>query len=168
MSRADKPMKQPSFLARRTLGQPNYSLLAMLAAFLLALMPRGARKAIEGNTNKAEDWLPPGYAESVDLRWFRNFFMGEQFALVSWDGCTLGDTEKLEKLSRSLIPSKAALERAGDDPDLRQRAEWYQKVISGPQVLEQLTDSPPGIAYADAVKRLEGALIGPVRRDAEG
>ena len=91
-------MKQPSFLARKTLGQPNYFLLAMLAAFLLALMPRGARKAIESNTNKAEDWLPPGYAESVDLRWFRDHFMGEQFALVSWDGCTLGDTEKLEKL----------------------------------------------------------------------
>ena len=80
-------MKQESFLARRTLlGQPNYFLIAMAAAFLVALMPRGARKAIESNTNKAEDWLPKNYAESVDLRWFRDHFLGEQFALVSWEG----------------------------------------------------------------------------------
>ncbi len=139
----------------------------MLAAFLLALMPRGARKAIESNTNKAEDWLPPGYAESVDLRWFREHFIGEQFALVSWDGCTLGDTEKLEKLSRSLLPTTKALAKAGPDSDLHQRDEWYQHIITGPEVLEQLTGSL-GISYGEAIKRIEGALVGPVRRDAEG
>ncbi len=160
-------MKQPSFLARKTFGQPNYFLLAMLVAFLLAMMPRGARKAIEGNTNKAEDWLPPGYAESIDLRWFRDHFVGEQFALVSWDGCTLGDSEKLEHLARVLIPNPKALARANADSDLQQRAEWYQGVITGPQVLEQLTDSL-GISYNDAIKRIDGALVGPVQRDAEG
>lgn len=160
-------MKQPSFLARKTLGQPNYFLLAMLAAFVLALMPRGARRAIEGNTNKAEDWLPPGYAESIDLRWFRDHFIGEQFAVVSWDGCTLGNTEKLEKLSRSLIPSQAALASAGPDSDLGQRAEWYKQIISGPEVLEQLTESL-GVSYSDAIERIEGAFVGPLPRDAEG
>ena len=160
-------MKQPSFLACKTLGQPNYFLLAMLVAFLLALMPRGARRAIESNTNKAEDWLPPGYAESVDLRWFRDHFIGEQFALVSWDGCTLGDTEKLEKLARSLIPTRQALAKAKADSDLHQRAEWYHEIITGPQVLSQLTDSI-GISYNEAVKRIDGALVGPLQRDAEG
>jgi len=158
-------MKQPSFLARKTLGQPNYFLLAMLAAFLLALVPRGARKAIESNTNKAEDWLPPGYAESVDLRWFRDHFLGEQFALISWDDCTLGNTEKLEKLARSLKPSKQALASADQDSDLHARAKWYKDIVTGPQVLEQLTGM---LSYNDAVKRIDGALIGPVQRDAEG
>jgi len=160
-------MKQPSFLARKTLGQPNYFLLAMLAAFLLALVPRGARRAVEGNTNKAEDWLPPGYAESVDLRWFRNHFIGEQFALVSWDGCTLGNTEKLEQLVRKLIPSKQALAGASEDSDLHLRAKWYTQIISGPQVIEQLTESL-GISYGQAIQRIEGALVGPLERDAEG
>ena len=161
-------MKQPSFLARKTLlGQPNYFWLAMMATFLLALMPRGARRAIESNTNKAEDWLPPGYAESIDLRWFRDHFVGEQFALVSWDGCTLGEPEKLEQLARVLIPSEKAMARANADSDLHLRAEWYQNVITGPQVLRQLTDSL-GISYGDAVKRIDGALVGPVQRDAEG
>ncbi len=158
-------MKQPSFLARKTLGQPNYFLLAMLAAFLLALVPRGARKAIESNTNKAEDWLPPGYAESVDLSWFRDHFLGEQFVLISWDGCTLGNTEKLEKLARSLKPTQQALAKADKDSDLHLRTEWYKDIITGPQVIDQLTGM---LSYNEAVKRIDGALVGPAQRDAKG
>ncbi len=161
-------MKQPSFLARKTLGQPNYLLLAVAIAFLVAFIPRGARKAVESNNNKAEDWLPPNYSESIDLRWFRDYFIGEQFALVSWDGCTLGDTEKLRQLSRKLIPSKAVLANASADSDLHQRAEWYTHVITGPAVLDQLTSSPLSLSYSDAIKRIEGALVGPVKRDANG
>lgn len=160
-------MKQSSFLARKTLGQPNYFLLAMLAAFVLAFMPRGARKAVEGNTNKAEDWLPPGYAESVDLRWFRDYFVGEQFALISWDGCTLGETEKLEKLSRSLIPTEAALAKADADSDLKQRAEWYKRVITGPQVIDQVMESGQ-LSYTEAIQRVEGAFVGAQKLDENG
>lgn len=161
-------INKPSFLARKTFGQPNYFLLALAAAFLIALLPRGARRAIEGNTNKAEDWLPPNYSESIDLRWFRDHFIGEQFALISWDGCTLGNTEKLDQLARKLIPGKEALAQAGPDSDLAKRAHWYKRVISGPAVLEELTAPPVSLGYGEAIKRLEGALVGPVKRDAEG
>ncbi len=140
----------------------------MMAAFLVALMPRGARLAIESNTNKAEDWLPPNYAESIDLQWFRDHFIGEQFALMSWDGCTLGDPEKLNQLARKLTPSKEALARASADSDLHVRSHWYQRVLTGPEVLEQLTSAPLALDYGDALKRIEGALVGPVQRDAEG
>ena len=139
-----------------------------MAAFLVAFIPRGARKAIESNTNKAEDWLPPNYSESVDLQWFRDHFMGEQFALVSWPGCTLGETEKLNRLSRRLVPSKETLAKAAKDSPLQQRACWYKHVITGPDVLEQLVSPPLTLDYGEAIKRIEGALVGPVRRDAEG
>jgi len=175
-------MKQPSFLARKTLGQPNYFLLAMAVAFIVALLPRGARRALESNTNKAEDWLPPNYSESIDLAWFRNYFFGEQFALVSWDGCTLGEDEKLHRLARRLVPSEEELAKAdrdfernggsststGEIAEARQRARWYKHVLTGPQVLEELTTPPLSLNYGDAVKRIEGALVGPVKRDAEG
>ena len=161
-------MKQPSFLARKTLGQPNYFLIAMLAVFLVAFIPRGARKAVESNTNKAEDWLPPNYAESLDLQWFRDHFVGEQFALISWDGCTLGNTQKLEELTRKLVPSKTALARVGSDSPLHQRAAWYKKVVTGPDVLAQLTEPPLALDYGDAVKRIEGALVGPPKLDENG
>ncbi len=161
-------MKQPSFLARKTLGQPNYFLIAMAAAFVVALMPRGARLAIESNTNKAEDWLPPNYSESIDLQWFRDHFIGEQFALVSWDGCTLGNTEKLNQLARRLVPSREALAGASEDSPLRLRARWYKHVMTGPEVLDQLVSPPLSLDYGDAVKRIEGALVGPVQKDDEG
>ena len=161
-------MKHPSFLARKSLGQPNYFLLAMAIAFIVAFVPRGARKAVEGNTNKAEDWLPPNYSESVDLRWFRDHFVGEQFALISWDGCTLGNQEKLRRLSKRLMPSEQELAEAEPDSDIHKRAEWYSRVRTGPQVLEKMTSPPMNFSRGEAIKRLEGALIGPVKRDANG
>ena len=161
-------MKTPSFLARKTFGQPNYFLIAMAIAFIVALMPRGARQALESNTNKAEDWLPPNYAESTDLRWFRDYFFGEQFALISWDGCTLGDTEQLYLLGRKLIPNEEALAKADADSETARRASWYKHITTGPDVLEQLTSPPLSLSYGDAVKRLEGALVGPLKYDEQG
>ncbi|MCA9229746.1 MAG: MMPL family transporter [Planctomycetales bacterium] len=164
-------MKQPSFLARKTPWWPhwpNYFLIAMALTFLVAFVPRGVRKAVEGNTNKAEDWLPSSYAESIDLRWFRDHFMGEQFALISWDGCTLGNDEKLQFLAKKLIPSPEALANAEKDSDLHLRARWYKNIISGPAVLEELMAPPLSLDYGEAISRIEGALVGPAKYDAEG
>jgi predicted RND superfamily exporter protein len=143
-------------------------LLALASAFLVALIPIGVREAIKTNSNKAEDWLPKSYSESTDLAWFRDHFIGEQFALVSWDNCTLGNTEKLDQLSRKLVPSKEALASAPVDSDLRQRALWFKHVITGPGVLAELMALPLGLSYDEATARLEGALVGPVQRDARG
>ncbi len=161
-------LPQPSFLARQTIGQPHYLLLALAAVFVIALVPRGAHRAIQSNTNKAEDWLPKSYAESTNLLWFRDHFQSEQFALVSWEGCTLGNTEKLEQLSRKLVPSQDAISSAPESSDLRQRARWYPRVISGPSVIAELVGPPLGMKYGEAVKRIEGALVGPAQRDAHG
>ncbi len=158
-------MKQPSFLARRTFGAPNYFLIAMVVAFLAAFIPRGVRKAVEGNTNKAEDWLPSSYEESIDLRWFRKHFVDGQFALISWKGNTLGDTEKLYALSRKLVPDEAAVKKAGPDSDTARNARWYTRVETGPQTLELLSQN---IRYGEAIKRLEGALVGPIPKDEAG
>lgn len=157
-----------SFLARRTFGQPNYLLLALAAAFLVALIPIGVRKAIQSNANKAEDWLPKTYSESTDLAWFRDHFVGEQFAVVSWEGCTLGNTEKLDQLSRKLVPSKDALLNAPANSDLQNRSKWFKRVLTGPEVLAELMAPPLSLTYDEATARLEGALVGPVERDARG
>ncbi len=140
----------------------------MAFAFLVAFVPRGVRMAVESNTNKAEDWLPSNYAESIDLRWFRDHFMGEQFALVSWDGCTLGDTERLDLLVKKLVPTPEMLANAPEDSDLHVRAQWYAHIDSGPAVLNELTAKPLNLEYGEAIKRIEGALIGPPQLDAAG
>ncbi|QDS97582.1 efflux RND transporter permease subunit [Adhaeretor mobilis] len=161
-------MKQPSFLARKTLGQPNYFLIAMAVAFLVALMPRGARLAIESNNNNAADWLPSNYSESVDLRWFRDHFVGQQFALVSWDGCTLGNPEKLNFFVKKLLARKEAIDVADPHSKMAERPFWYESVLTGPSVLDQMSGPDAGIPYGIACKRLEGALVGPKKVDASG
>ena len=93
--------------------------------------------------------------------------MGEQFALVSWHGCTLGETEKLNQLARRLVPSKEALANAGPDSPSGS-VPVVQAGDDRTSVLEQLRSSPLALDYGEAVKRIEGALVGPVQKDAEG
>ena len=50
-----------------------------------------AVKAIRTNTNQVEDWLPKTYPETKRLVWFRQYFVADQFAVVSWEGCKLGE-----------------------------------------------------------------------------
>jgi predicted RND superfamily exporter protein len=159
---------RPSFLARTTLGHANYLLLAMAAVFLIALIPIGARRAYESQTNKAEDWLPSTYSEATDLQWFREHFVGEQFVLLSWDGCTLGNTLKLDELSRKLIPSKNAISSSPNFAELSQRTQLFKRVITGPNVISEMMAPPLSLDYAQAAQRLQGALVGPVQRDARG
>ena len=103
-----------------------------------------------------------------DLAWFREHFRGEQFALVSWDGCTLGDDEQLELLAKKLVPATPASHDGGEVRRTAARPRWYSRVITGPQVIRQLMTTQRRLTYDDAIKRLEGALVGPPQRDAHG
>ena len=42
-------------------------------------------------TNRVKDWLPSDFAETADLEWFGRHFMGEQFVIVTWPGCSEDD-----------------------------------------------------------------------------
>ncbi|MEN0111516.1 MAG: MMPL family transporter, partial [Planctomycetota bacterium] len=146
-----------SWLGRVWAGLPRYLWVAIGVAVLLALIPRGARRAIESNTNNAEDWLPAAYSESADLRWFRRHYVGEAFVLVSWDGCTLGDTQKLELLERKLAAERDA-----------EGWSWYPRIRTGPGTIESLTGGEAALERATAIARLEGALVGPEQVGPDG
>src|SRR5919106_3268468 len=89
----------------------RYSLLILMAFFFAApLLIQGAHRAIRSNTNKVVDWLPKSFSETQELRWFRKHFVADQFVIVSWPGCTLGDDpsgaqddERIAKLSKALL-----------------------------------------------------------------
>ncbi|MCA9213230.1 MAG: MMPL family transporter, partial [Planctomycetales bacterium] len=71
-----------SFFAR-------YSMIILLIiAFFTPFAMRGARIAVSRIKNDVKDWLPADFAETSDLDWFREHFLGEQFVIVSWEGCT--------------------------------------------------------------------------------
>jgi hypothetical protein len=144
-------MTTPSFLARTTLGQPRYLLIAMACAFVIAMIPMAAWRALDGAQNNAEAWLPESYHEVQDLRWFREQFRGEQCVIVSWDGCTLGSPEKLELLAKKLL-GVARPETTADSTTATRR--WYDRITTGPQVIATLMDAQLGESYAGAIQRI--------------
>lgn len=154
-------MKQPPFLSRISLGQPNYFIIAMVAAFLVALIPTGVHRALRGMDSRAEPWAGPGSSESSDLQWCNQKFGDQQTVIVSWDGCTLANTEKLTLLAKKLAAiGTAAGEANGTGPRL------VDSAISGPDAIALLTRPPLGLTFEEAAARLEGTLVGPRSRNA--
>lgn len=167
-------MKSPPFFARYAWW--------ILACFALAtpLIAYSALRTVRSNTNKVEDWLPATFAETHDLRWFRRFFVADQFVVISWEGCRLGgnpaepgaeaDDPRIERLAQRLVPSRRDTSR--EVRGSHQQAEsqsiadssaggYFTTVTTGRRVLDQLTSPPTNVPYDAAVERLKGSLIGP-------
>ena len=82
----------------------------MAACFLLPFALRGARNAMDNMQNDVQNWLPSDYPETEDLHWFGKHFLGEQFVLVTWDGCTEADPSfqmLIEKLKNEILFANA-------------------------------------------------------------
>lgn len=152
----------------RTSFYARYSLPILMAfCFAAPLLIQGAHRAIRSNTNKVVDWLPKRFEETQQLQWFRKHFVADQFVVISWPGCTLGDDPdssspapddpRIERLARLLVPSKHAV---GDDAE-RDHTKYFQAVTTARRTLNELTSKPSEVPYEEAVKRLTGTLIGP-------
>lgn len=155
-------MNRPPFLSRTTLGQPNYFLLALAAAFLVALIPKAAYRAVLGVDSQPTLYLPQLSETAVADQWFDRHFQEDRTILVSWDDCTLSDAQqlKLAYLSKKLSAPGA---------DRRGAARWVERVVSGPDELARLTAPPLSLSLSQATARLEGYLVGPrVRSSSEG
>jgi len=125
--------------------------ILLVVVFLLPISFAGARRALKNNQNRVEQWLPDQYEETKVYKQFRKHFQGEEFVLVSWDGCTLDD-QRISLLAAKLVPP------AGSDVPDDER--YFSKFLSGPSVIEILTNAPINLTRAEAVARLEGSLIG--------
>ena len=97
-------MKQP-FFARHAL------LILMGVFFFVPFALRGARQSLQSMKNDVKDWLPSSYDETGDLNWFKEHFLGEQFVVVSWDGCHGDESDALFRtFMAKLLPSKTPSE----------------------------------------------------------
>ncbi len=93
----------------------NRAMLIMCAIFFaLPFILRGAREAIDTTKNDVTDWLPASFEETTELRRFRDYFIGDQFVVVSWDGCNLADQRY------QLLLQKIRRESEAHDDQLRQ------------------------------------------------
>lgn len=139
-------MKKSNFFGRHSL------LILIVAVFVLPATLAGARRAFLSNKNEVQDWLPARYEETREFRWFQQHFAGEQFVLISWQGCTLDD-QRLKLLVSKLVP------RPGSP--VPRDEQYFQSAVTGPMLLDLLTNEPLNVPYKEAVDRLKGSLIGP-------
>ncbi len=136
-----------------------YARYAWLIVLVAVLLPGpiifGARKAFEGMNNNVRQWLPDR-AETVQYQEFRRTFGADDFALISWEGCTLDD-ERLDRLAEALVPPA---EKRGDE-ESESKTECFAKVLTGRQALRTLMAEPFELSRKEALSRLEGVLVGP-------
>ena len=130
----------------------SVAILAVLV-FLLPLVLVGAIKAKGNNRNDVKGWLPPEYPETQTYKFFRQHFQGEEFVLVSWDGCTMADP-RLELLANKLLPPPEEAARI-------ERPLYFKTAQTGPRAIERMTSEPLNLDRDEAVRRLTGALVGP-------
>src|SRR5580704_15792968 len=139
-------MKSSTFFGRRSL------LILFVTVFCLPVTLAGARRAFLSNKNEVQDWLPDRYEETGEFRWFQRHFAGEQFVLVSWEGCTLDD-QRLTLMVDKLVPAK--------DSGVPYESRYFRSALTGPMLLNLLTHEPLNVPYDEALERLKGSLIGP-------
>jgi uncharacterized protein len=80
---------------------------------------RGARIAVQRMRNDVKDWLPDDFPETAELEWFGQHFLGEQFIVISWDGCGVGGAdERLKLFLAKLRPEQPSVPRGqtGEEP----------------------------------------------------
>ena len=88
------------------LGVTNALLVLMVVCFLVPFALRGSRTAMENMQNDVKNWLPSDYPETQELNWFGKHFMGEQFIVVTWEGCNESDESYqllIEKLRNEIL-----------------------------------------------------------------
>jgi predicted RND superfamily exporter protein len=130
----------------------SVGIMAILV-FLLPMVVVGAIKAKSNNRNDVKGWLPAEYQETRTYRFFRQNFQGEEFILVSWEGCTMADP-RLEMLARKLLPPPEEASRI-------ERPLYFKSAQTGPRAVERMCQEPLNLEREEAVSRLTGALIGP-------
>ncbi len=133
-------------------------ILAVLV-FLLPLVLVGALKAKGNNRNDVKGWLPREYPETQTYRFFRQNFQGEEFILVSWDGCTMADP-RLELMATKLLPPPEEAARI-------ERPLYFKTAQTGPRAVARMTAEPLNLDIDEAVRRLTGAVIGPAAKGVE-
>lgn len=111
-------MSRP-LLARRVPFFGRFSIVVLCGVFFaIPFFMRAARIAVEDVRNKVSDWLPPDFEETKELDDFRKYFLGDQFVIISWDGCNR-DNSAYTNLVRNLKRESVAYDGPLSDDEKR-------------------------------------------------
>jgi predicted RND superfamily exporter protein len=125
-----------------------------VAAVLLSpLVGFGVVRAIRSNANDVRDWVPGHYPETRDYRWFRQHFGNEDFVVVSWQGCTLGDPQLAQFAIR--------LRQRNDFCEQQGAIAPFRRITTGSELVAQMTAEPVSLNRDRVISRLTGTIVGP-------
>ena len=120
-------------------------------AVILLLAPFvgwGAWEALHAMSDDAVAWTAEGLPARRHLDRFMEEFGGQDAVIVSWDGCKIGDP-RLARFKEAL----AADSSDGETP-------WLERVVTGTEIVAQMTEPPWNLSHKEALARLEGTLVG--------
>ncbi len=125
----------------------HYTRVVLIAVAIAGpLLVHGVIGALASNSNDPRQWLPRGFDETKKYDWLQEHFGNDEITVVSWPGCTLRDA-RVDQLIQALLT----------DAD----EAYFQRAISGRQMLRQLIAPPLKLPVKEGIRRLQGVLIGP-------
>ncbi|MEQ1829646.1 MAG: MMPL family transporter, partial [Pirellula sp.] len=148
--RTDSEIRPEGLVETRARSWPPRWLPPIAVVVVLILWPIvaiGARQAWQKSKNRVEDWLPARFSETKSLREFETRFGSDEFLMISWPGCTLGDpraTLLTEELRKPSVDGKV----------------FFGNVDSGAQVVESLVKTKQ-FTEEQAKRRVTGIFVGP-------
>ncbi len=121
-------------------------------ALLLPFIVWGAAGSMTRVKNAPAFWLPPSFQERQTFEDFSRRFNILDSILVSWDGCSVDDQRLaiFAEIVRQIRWEKGTEER-----------QLFPEVLTGYEVLRQLTGEPINLPRSLALERLRGFLVGP-------
>lgn len=125
--------------------------LWILFASLVSLYPitLGVIKSEQTNNNNIKQWLPENdFDETKIYAEFKAHFGTDEYAIVSWQGCTLTDP----RLAQFASLVRSYKNQAGE--------KLFSKVTTGPELLQRLQAKPFDLSESLARQRLQSILIG--------
>lgn len=136
-------------LSRRTI-RTLVTLLVIGAA--APFMIWGAMTALHSMHNSPPAWVPDSLPYRQDYDWYKHNFGTQDSVLVSWPAATIDD-EALERFDEALM--------SPDDPKKREHhRELFQRVVTGPELVDKLTGEPTNFYRDTAVSELHGSFVG--------
>ncbi len=94
----------------------------------LAFIGYGAAQAWRHSQNRVEDWLPEQLPETQGLVRFFDRFGSDEFLMISWPGCVLGD-QQADELQELLMQPQAGGEV------------YFAQAQTGTSILQSLMDN---------------------------
>ncbi len=125
---------------------PSWKSIAILIGIIVwACAVAWGLLTMKTNIDDIFPWLPDNTTDRADYEWFVQHFGSDDLLIVSWDGCVLDDP-RIPKFVEFLRNDKSV---------------WLGRVISAPEVLEELVQNGAGLSRREAIERLKGFQVGP-------